>query len=278
MLINVKTSALLQPDNPIGQEIMAEIQDEIDLDVGEIEAVEAEQIKEVKPETVTPELPEKYRGKSIEDIVKMHQESEKIAGKNAQEADEVRKLADELIKSQLRSKPEEDKPVEVDFFENPQEAIRQAVNNNPKVLAAEHAGLIAQMEMAKAKVAQLHPDFPSVVKEDGFKDWINASKIRSQLYAQAENYNVDAADELLSTYKELKAVKQKRDIDQIQEIDTISRNKSLNAAAVDTGGSGESHKKVYRRADIMRLMTKDPARYEAMADDIYAAYAEGRVR
>jgi len=257
---------------------MAEIQDEIDLDVGEVEAVEAEQTKEIAPEPTKPELPERYRGKSIEDIVKMHQESEKIAGRNAQEADEVRRLADELLKSQLRQAPKDEKPVEVDFFENPQEAIRQAVNNNPKVLAAEQAALVAQMEMAKAKVAQLHPDFPSVVNEDGFKDWIKSSKIRSQLYAQAENYNVDAADELLSTYKELKKARQTREIEQIQEIDTAARNKSLNAAAVDSGGSGETTQKIYRRADLIRLKLRDPAKFSSMQDDIDRAYQEGRVR
>ncbi len=37
------------------------------------------------------ELPEKYQGKSLDDIIKMHQEAEKLIGKQAQEVGEVRK-------------------------------------------------------------------------------------------------------------------------------------------------------------------------------------------
>ena len=39
-----------------------------------------------------PELPEKYREKSLDEIVRMHQEAEKLIGKQAQEVGEVRKL------------------------------------------------------------------------------------------------------------------------------------------------------------------------------------------
>jgi len=51
-----------------------------------------------------PELPEKYRDKSLDEIVRMHQEAEKLIGKQAQEVGEVRKLADELIKQNLGSR------------------------------------------------------------------------------------------------------------------------------------------------------------------------------
>ena len=62
---------------------------------------------EPKIETTEAEsLPEKYKGKSAEDLVKMHQEAERLIGRQAQEVGEVRKLADELIKSQLTKKAE----------------------------------------------------------------------------------------------------------------------------------------------------------------------------
>jgi len=53
------------------------------------------------------ELPEKYRDKSLDEIVKMHQEAEKLIGKQAQEVGEVRKLADELIKQNLGSRQQQ---------------------------------------------------------------------------------------------------------------------------------------------------------------------------
>jgi len=57
-----------------------------------------------EPEEVTPELPEKYRGKALDEIIRMHQEAEKLIGRQAQEVGEVRKLADSLLKQQLETK------------------------------------------------------------------------------------------------------------------------------------------------------------------------------
>lgn len=85
---------------------------------------------------------------------------------------------------------------------------------------------------------------------------------------------IAAADELLSTFKELRQVKVKRDDSANDE----SRRQALKSASVDTGGSGESTKKIYRRADLIRLKISNPSKYEAMQDDIMAAYAEDRVR
>src|SRR4030066_50064 len=120
---------------------------------GELETVEAEIAQQESQEQ--PSVPEKYRGKSVEDIVRMHQEAEKLIGKQAQEVGEVRRLADELLRSQLAKPVEKEKPQEVDFFENPQEAIRQAVENNPRVLAAEQYALQAQRGQAMQKLVQV---------------------------------------------------------------------------------------------------------------------------
>jgi len=64
----------------------------IDDEPNELEVVEQKQ---------KPELPEKYRDKSLDEVVRMHQEAEKLIGKQAQEVGEVRKLADELIRQNL---------------------------------------------------------------------------------------------------------------------------------------------------------------------------------
>jgi len=244
---------------------MAEVQD---LD-SEIAAVEAKET----PSAV--EVPEKYRNKAIEDVVKMHQEAEKLIDRQAREVGEVRRLADELLRSQLQPKPVvvEEKP-EVDFFADPQEAVRQAVDKHPKVLAAEQYAMQANRMAAAQKLQQMHPDFTQVVQDVEFSNWVKSSKIRSQLYQQAEAYDVDAADELLSTFKQLN-VKRSH---QVTEADTQARLKSLRSASVDSGGSGESGKKVYRRADLIQLKLRDPSAYAARQDEIDLAYQEGRIR
>jgi hypothetical protein len=52
----------------------------------------------------------------------------------------------------------------------------------------------------------------------------------------------------------------------------------MKAATVDVGGTGETSRKVYRRADLIKLRMTDPDRYEQMADEIMDAYATGRVK
>jgi hypothetical protein len=234
----------------------------------------SQQIETPKEEPEVPELPEKYRGKSVADIARMHQEAEQLIGRHAREVGEVRKLADELLRSQLQKKPEPEQPKEVDFFENPQEAVRQAVATSPEVLAAKQYAMQAQMAQARQTLVQKHPDFAQVVQNSEFAAWVQGSKVRQQLFQAAEGYDVDAADELLSTFKALKSVKQK----QVSEVENEARDQSLRAASVDTSGSGESSKKVYRRADLIRLKLSNPAKFEAMQDEIDAAYRDGRVK
>ena len=222
------------------------------------------------------ELPEKYRDKSLDEIVKMHQEAEKLIGKQAQEVGEVRKLADELIKQNLGSRQQtrQEEP-EVDFFENPQKAVQRTVDNHPDILAARQVTLEMKRAQIQQRLAQEHPDFGEIAKEQDFANWVKSSPVRIKIFEQADSgYDYDSANELLSTYKQLRGVKSK----QMSDAGEASRKQTLKAVGVDTGGSGESSKKVYRRADLIRLKMQDPNRYEALSDEIMVAYQEGRVR
>lgn len=241
----------------------------------ELEAEEAKLPELRAPEV--PELPDRYRGKSIEDIVKMHQEAEKVIGRQAQEVGEVRKLADELIKQNLSSKsqPVEQVEPEVDFFENPQKAIQKTVETHPDVVAARQAGIEFKRMQTQQRLAQEHPDFMEISADKDFETWIKSSQVRLELYTRADaQFDFDAANELLSTYKQLRGIKQK----QAEQSGKEARQQTLKAAQVDTGGTGESSKRVYRRADLIRLKMTDPARYDALSEEIMAAYAEGRVK
>ena len=244
--------------------------------LGELEAVEKQKL-ETTLEPMSNDIPDKYRGKELSDIIKMHQEAEKLIGKQAQEVGEVRKLADELIKQNLAGKPQpikEEEP-EVDFFENPQAAVRKTVDNHPDVLAARQAGQEFKKMQIQQKLAAEHPDFGQIAQDADFVNWVKSSPIRLGLYAKADGeFDYDSANELLSTYKQLRGVKAK----QTSDAGETQRKSNLKAATVDVGGSGESGKRVYRRADLIRLKMTDPNRYDALSDEIMTAYAEGRVK
>ena len=238
------------------------------------------------PEPVE-ELPEKYKGKSAIEIAKMHQEAEKLIGRQANEVHEVRSLADQLLKQQLEAnKKVQQQPIEEsledDFFADPKQAVNRQVEKHPAVVEARQAAL----EMKKMKTAQQlaakHPDFGTIASDAGFQDWVKASAIRLNLFAKADaEYDFEAADELLSTYKEIKQIKAQQAVQQAvksNEIEAEAQKTAMKAATVDVGGTGETSRKVYRRADLIKLKMTDPARYEAMSDEIMAAYAEGRVK
>jgi hypothetical protein len=238
--------------------------------------IEQDGAADVAPVVEKPKIPDKYSGKSLEDIVQMHQEAEKLIGRQAQEVGEVRKLADDLIKQQLSSKQET--PVqeenEIDFFEDPKKAVRNAVDKHPDVLAAKQAALEMKQMRTQEALNKKHPDMAEIVKDGEFIEWVKASPVRLNMYAQADaNYDLASADELLSTFKQIRTVKAQQQNDGSQAL-----KQSLKAASVDTGGTGVSSQKVYRRADLIRLRMTDPKRYESLSDEIMSAYAEGRVK
>lgn len=265
-----------------------EVQDELgnaDNITDNTKTVDATAIEPAQPAASTePEVPEKYRGKSLDDIIRMHQEAEKLIGRQAQEVGESRKLLDEYIKQQLNTPKNDVQPStsqEIDWFEDPAKAVNQAVENNPALRQVQEQLAQQAKQTALATIEKAHPDFMSIAQSEDFANWVQGSKVRMQMFAQANNYDVDSALELLGTYKELKGVKQQKQQQADQTLikaDEAARSKALQAAAVQKGGTGETSKPIYRRPDLIRLRMTDPQRYMDMEQDILQAYAEGRVK
>ena len=249
----------------------------------EPEAVEQPAVEDKPEET----LPDKYQGKTLTEIAKMHQEAEKMIGKQAQEVGEVRRLADELLKRELYHKqavePQKEK---IDFsqrlYEDPEAAINEAVSKHPAVTQAQQQAASYKQQQVTQKLKAQFSNFEEVIKDPQFFDWIKASPIRTRLYAEADgNFDYDSATELLSTWTMLRGQWQRQqapsDPGLVAEAKKETAN-NLRAASVDTGSSAPSSRKTYRRADLINLRIRDPQRYEAMEPEIRAAYAEGRVK
>ena len=238
--------------------------------------------EEAEQPVMETRIPDKYRGKSIEDIIAMHQESEKLIGRQGQEIGEVRKLADQLIQSTFKPKaeaPKEEESEEIDFFVDPKKAVERVINSHPKLKQAEEKAAEYEKMVNLQRVEKSHPDMYDIVQDPDFVDWVKRSKIRTELYMKADrNFDYDSADELLSTFKELKGRRQSTQAtEEIQEI-RDSADRSLRKAVVSAGSSQEAPKKIFRRADLMKLLSTDPDRYDSMQDEIMQAYSDGRVR
>lgn len=243
------------------------------------------QIEEPKVQQQEDDLPEKYRGKSAAEIARMHIEAEKLIGRQAQEVGESRKLLDEFIKQQLNTKkdtqPEAKTTSIEDWYEDPAKAVKQTIESDPVIQSLKEQQALLAQEAARQKIEKTHPDYLDIAQSEDFAEWVKGSKIRLELFAKAHNFDFDAANELLSTYKELKSYKAQKvqaTDNTLKAVDQEKRQQTLKAAAVQKGGTGESSKPIYRRVDLIRLKMQDPVRYEMMSEEIMEAYAEGRVK
>jgi hypothetical protein len=249
-----------------------EVQQETEVNEIQQETVEQPQESEVS-------LPDKYQGKSLEDVVKMHQEAEKLLGRQSSEVGELRKVVDDYISSQTQSAPQPqnvEPEDDIDYFTDPQAAVNRAIENHPKIREAEEYSSNYKKQSALAELSNKHPDMQEILGDPKFAEWIKASKIRTQLFVAADQqYDADSADELFSLWKERKQV-----VQQTANVEKQERKQQLKAANTGNArGSAEgTRKKVYRRSDIIKLMKTDPERYQALSEEILTAYAEGRVK
>jgi hypothetical protein len=255
-------------EEPQDDEEYSSIEDEQEQDTPE---------EEPEPDSTEDDIPEKYRNKSVKDIVRMHQEAERAIGKQGSEVGELRRLIDDFVKTQSVSQKQQ-APVEeeVDFFTDPDKAMAKAIANSPEMREAKELSANLKRQEALALLKSEHPDLNEIVQDANFNEWIGKSKVRQELYTRADkSFDYDAATELLTTWKERKQV-----VQQSKQVEKGERKQAIKAASTGSSkGAGETaSKKTYRRADIIDLMRTNPDRYQQLADEIMQAYAEGRVK
>lgn len=243
-----------------------------------VDLIEAEvQEPEAQPDY---EVPSKFQGKSVEDIVNSYSELEKELGRKGQEIGELRKLSDDFLKTQIQANQQNNtaiKEEEPDFYEDPQAAIRREIDNHPKIKEAEANNTKSRQDAALQAIASKHPDAQTTVQSPEFQEWISQSKIRQRLFQDANAYDYEAADELLSNWKDRSMISKTQEVKNAQN---ESKTNALKAGKTESRSSGDSigGKQIYRRSDLVRLKISDPARYESLGNEIYQAYADGRVK
>jgi len=227
---------------------------------------------------IEDDLPDKYRGKSIKEVVSMHQEAEKLIGSQGSEVGELRKVVDTYIASQtVANQPPTEAPKEdIDFFEDPKGAVNQAIETHPEVVEARRSAAESKRTSSLSQLQTKHPDMKDVLQAPAFAEWVKSSPIRLELYARADKgFDFEAADELVSNFKERAAIAQKT-----VQTETVARQQAVRQASTGSvsGANTSGAKRIYRRTDIIKLMKTDPDRYEALNGEIMQAYAEGRVK
>jgi hypothetical protein len=251
------------------------VEEQVDVSL-EALAVEDEVEEEVIQEEA--ELPKKFQGKSSTEIAEAYENLEKELGRKGQEIGELRKLTDSYLQSQISTQAETTTTSEpADFYDNPEQAVRQIIDNHPRFKEMKEQNEKQTASLTAQQLEKAHPDFQEVIGDGGFQEWVNGSKIRQRLYKEADSYDFDAADELLTNWKERQMISKTQEVNEGKK---VKRDTAMKAGEAMSNASGESTagKKIYRRADLIRLKQTDPRRYEDLADEIYQAYADGRVK
>lgn len=143
-----------------------------------------------------------------------YNELQKLNSRQAQDLGNYRKMVDEYINTD--STPTPDEPVEEvqpitadDLYDNPEEAVRRAVDSHPDIVKARE--LTHQME-AEAKAKELsefqerHSDYTEIVADPAFKNWVFENQTRLALAQTADQGDLTSADALFSLYKAEKGI------------------------------------------------------------------------
>ena len=256
---------------------------------------EQDQVTEATTEEVTQEaqaeespqpesqIPEKFAGKSTEELIEMYQNVEKMMGKQASEVGEQRKLIQSLMESQNRAAEatppkEETVNFEDQFYSDPAEAVNKAIENHPELIEARQERKIQQQQHQLGVLEKAYPDWQERVASKEFQDWVGSSEIRTEMFKKADSdYRPDYAIELFDMFDKVNMIDKTKEV---QKQETEKRDKALKATSTETRSTSEAigGKKVYRRSDLINLQVTDPSRYASLADEIQSAYAEGRVK
>jgi len=227
-------------------------------------------------------IPEKYAGKSMQEVIEMHQNVEQALGKQGAEVGEQRKLIQSLIDAQNNANPttppEEPVAQEDNFFDDPVNAVNKAIENHPDVVKAREERMGNVQKHNLDSLDKAYPNWQETVKDSNFQKFIGDSPTRQEMFRKADSdYRSDLAIELFDWYSktEMSGNTQEAVAGERRKVE-----KAMKLTSSESRSSGDSvgGKKVYRRADLINLQITDPNRYAALADEIQSAYVEGRVK
>ena len=234
------------------------------------------------------DIPEKLRGKTPAELVKLYRETESELGRARNEIGHVRRLADELlgINRAVAAKPADANPPQRkplttdDLWQDPEKAVVEVVRQEAQSREAATVDRVARLEydLNLSRFELKHPDYKGTMQDPKFVEWLQRSPLRTGLAQSAVQGNFAAADELLSLYKEMQPAggPAERHVDPTEQ----ARNASLTRAGGSTSGHGgqPSDRQIWSRAKLLDMRINNPEEFDRLSPEINKAYAEKRVR
>lgn len=232
------------------------------------------------------EIPDRFKADSLEEVarkaIESHAELERAYSRQGNDLGELRKTVDNLIAMEShRQEPEvQPEPVTLDdMYDDTEGAISRVVEKAAGARIKELEDRLAEDERSRQvdALTQKYPGWQEDIKSEGFRDWIGQSKYRQRLAADADGWDLDAADDLFAMYY---------GEDRAQTpSDNIQLEQTLADATLESGSSAtQDTTEKFSRSEIMRLKMRAKqgdleAKNWLAANNpkITLAYAEGRI-
>lgn len=200
-------------------------------------------------------IPEKFRGKSLEEVISIAETLERKASRLGNEVGQLRQLRAQ-VELEPQKRPEK-KEVNVDaLLENPSEAVETIVNQSAEVTKLRQTVDQLSSDTAKREFETQYPDYAKDLIDEEFMDWATKNPVRRALASAADQYDYRAARELWNMWGERKelvgsAEKQKK------EAKEANRERKLRDGTLESGtGNSTETKKVFSRREIRDIRTK----------------------
>ena len=238
--------------------------------------------------TIESEIPEKYKGKSLDDLINMHVNVEKVMRRQGNELGQLRGTVDaqsRLIESLkvAPAAPSQVKPPEPltaeRLLNDPEKALNTVLE--PQVQAQNTRLDRMEMTLARQDFEKQYPSYMQDVNDSDFQEWVLGSKTRSKLLVKLhQGYDYESGKELWELWSEHKNATKAAE---------AARQGKIQAATTIKGGSGDQPigKPTYSRAKLAELQIKamngDPSAQARWNDPEFQreyqdAYREGRVK
>lgn len=259
--------------------IVNQTQREAELDA-EIKALEGE-VAGTPVTEVT--VPEKYKGKSLDEVIEMHQVTERNLSRLGQEVGTLRKA---VLERPIEKTPPKEVKVD-DLLDNPQGTIEELVTRSPVVKKLNDQLEQFESNQQKKQFETTYPEYRKDVDNPEFIKWIQKSPLRGALAQAADQLDFVAANELWLQWDERQSLVKQAEDDKKAQVEA-KRKTDLKKGTLESGsGNGTENKKIWRRSEIIdikaRALMGDRKAMDIVQDpqwqrDTLQAYSDKRAR
>jgi len=256
----------------------------------------------VEPQSKSPatkeaesfEVPEKFKGKSAEEIAKSYIELEREFGRVRNDVGEYRSLTDRLLAIEEKRVSDLEgaggKAADSDFtidptelLTNPRETLEKWYEHRVKAdpVYQKNQERLDRIEgqYDQKEITSAHPDAADITNSPEFHSWVQEHPVRLGIARTAvEKRDITSLDYLLTEYKSKKGTTTEPEPKkQDSEADLARRVVTEKASSGSPTSTRFTGTEVFSRRKLIDLKIRNPEEYSAMQDRILSAYAEGRV-